>query len=93
MTALEFLEDLVQADVTRSQQHEDVVEKVGSLGHNPGLVIADTRQGQLHTFLADYQALLGRVAEQPLVRSLDPKRCDPAIKELVRLLREEAKVL
>ncbi|NJD88889.1 MAG: PAS domain S-box protein [Betaproteobacteria bacterium] len=40
---------------------------------------------QLDLFLADQEALLARVAERPLMKALDPKRCDPALLEFASL--------
>jgi PAS domain S-box-containing protein len=40
---------------------------------------------QLDAFLADQEAMLGRVAARPLVKALDPKRCDPALLEFAAL--------
>ena len=48
-------------------------------------MLAGNATAQIDTFLADYEAVLGRVAARPLVRALDPGRCDPIIDEFVQL--------
>ena len=48
-------------------------------------ILAGNAAGQIDAFLADSEALLGRVAERPRVKALDPKRCDPVFEEFVQL--------
>lgn len=47
--------------------------------------IADEIAGEIAFVVRGSEALLGRIASRPLVRALDPKRCDPAIREFVDL--------
>ncbi|MCL4690462.1 MAG: PAS domain S-box protein [Burkholderiales bacterium] len=51
-------------------------------------ILADTTAAQLDNFLADQEAILSRAAERPLVRALDPARCDPAILQFAGLHAE-----
>ena len=48
-------------------------------------VLAGSVAMQLDAFLADQEAMLGRVAARPLMKALDPKRCDPALLEFAAL--------
>lgn len=58
---------------TRDAAHEDL----------QGLVTATSTS--LQRTLADSEAMLTRLAARPLVRALDPKRCDPIVAEFVPL--------
>src|SRR5512139_1515936 len=48
-------------------------------------LLAGNVANQLDLFLADQEALLARMAQRPLMRALDPKRCDPALLEFAAL--------
>lgn len=48
-------------------------------------VLAGNVATQLDTFLADQETMLARVAARPLMKALDPKRCDPALLEFAAL--------
>lgn len=48
-------------------------------------VLARGTADQLDNFLSEQEGVLARVAARPLVRALDPKRCDPALLEFASL--------
>ncbi len=48
-------------------------------------IMAASTATQIDNFLADQEAMLARVAERPLIRALDPGRCDPVIQEFAGL--------
>ncbi len=50
--------------------------------------IAENRADDLGKYLQEREAVLERLAARPLVRSLDPKHCDPVIGEYVYLYPE-----
>ena len=48
-------------------------------------VLADNTADELGTLLRDKEELLQRLAVRPLIRALDPLRCDPIVREYARL--------
>jgi diguanylate cyclase (GGDEF)-like protein len=59
----------------------------GSLEQAEGEVrnLAATTANEIAARLAENQQLLSRLAERPLVRAVDPRRCDPIVAEFAKL--------
>ena len=63
--------------VQSKQAHDDAYARVK--------LIADTTAANLALILHDNQDVLSRFAARPLVRALDPGRCDPLLQQYVQL--------
>ena len=63
----------------------DDVGEARDAAHDKVRILATGTAADLQRLLAQAETLLARLAARPLVQALDPQRCDPLIKEYVRL--------
>ena len=66
----------------------DNLSRARSAAQREVRIIAEDSVSDLETFLHKNEATLARLAERPLIKALDPKRCDPVFSEYVSLYPE-----
>src|SRR5690606_19011738 len=64
MPPLEFSDDVLEPQPPHAQQHDDVIEQVGGLGRDAGVVLRGRGERKLDAFFAD----LLRDLHDPLLR-------------------------
>ena len=73
----------VTALVVWDAEHDYVTAQEGS--YATARTLATDTAARLSLLLRDNEAMLARLARRPLIRALDPNKCDPAIGEYARM--------
>src|SRR5262249_5630099 len=72
--------DILQLDAARLQQHQQMVDKVGTFSDEMASIVRDRGDDGLHRFLAKlFGAMLGALVEQLLGVGRLPARCGAGI--------------